>query len=122
MNAFLQLLFTPRNVKVTPVERTAMRLGEQLPLTEAGRSFGSEAELRISPSKLARVHGRIALRDGRWRLSHNVADHRTFLNGTPQADAPLQHLDVLELPDYRAGVPVSQLAGARRADGEACAR
>ena len=50
MNAWL----TPRNVVVTPLERMALRVGELLPLSVAGRSCGSEAELQISPSKLAR--------------------------------------------------------------------
>jgi hypothetical protein len=100
MNAFLQLIFSPRNVKVTPVERTPLLPGEQLPLTEAGRSFGAEAELQISPAKLARIHGRISRREGKWRLSHSAEDLRTFVNGTAQAEATLQHLDVLELPDH----------------------
>ena len=100
MNAFLQLLWTPRNVQVTPVERTALRVGEQFPLGAAGRSFGSEAELQISSVNLARVHGRISLREGQWRLSHTAEDRRTFVNGTPQGDVALQHLDVLELPGF----------------------
>lgn len=100
MNAFLQLLWTPRNVQVTPLERVALAPGDQLALTAAGHTFGSEAQLRISPPKLARVHGRIELRDGRWWLSHTAEDLRTFVNGRPQAEAALQHLDVLELPDF----------------------
>jgi hypothetical protein len=100
MNGFLQLLWAPRNVHVTPVERTALKVGEQLALTTAGRSFGSEAELQISPSKLARIHGRLAFRDHQWRLSHSAADLRTFVNGSPQSEIELRHLDVLELPDF----------------------
>ena len=100
MNGFLQLLWAPRNVQVTPVERTALKIGEPLALATAGRSFGSEAELQISPSKLARIHGRVAFRDQQWRINHTAADLRTFVNGTPQAEAVLQHLDVLELPDF----------------------
>ena len=100
MNGFLQLLWAPRNVQVTPVERTALKVSEQLALTTAGRSFGSEAELQISPSKLARVHGRISFRDKQWRVSHAAADLRTLVNGTPQAEGVLHHLDVLELPDF----------------------
>lgn len=99
MNGFLQLLWAPRNVQVTPVERTALKIGEQLSLSAAGRSFGSEAELQISPSKLARVHGRIAFRDNQWRVSHAAADLRTLVNGSPESETVLQHLDVLELPD-----------------------
>ena len=98
--SFLQLLWAPRNAAVTPVERTALLVGEQLALTDAGRSFGSEGELRISPPKLARVHGRIALRDGQWWLTHTSLDLRTLVNGTPRFEAALQHLDVLELPDF----------------------
>ncbi len=100
MNGFLQLLWAPRHVQVTPVERTALKVGEQLALSHAGRSFGSEAELQISPSKLARVHARIAFRDQQWRLNHSSSDLRTRVNGTPLAEAVLQHLDVLELPDF----------------------
>ena len=100
MNAFLQLVWAPRNVVVTPVERTALKPGEQLPLATTGRSIGAEAELQISPTRLGRIHGRISRRDGQWRLSHTAADLRTLVNGTPQADAVLQHLDVLELPEH----------------------
>jgi hypothetical protein len=116
MNGFLQLLWAPRNVQVTPVERTALKVGEQLPLTTAGRSFGSEAELQISPSKLARIHGRLAFRDKQWRVSHAAADLRTLVNGTPEADAVLQHLDVLELPDSG---PVFRFLTAPIAEGPA---
>ncbi len=100
MNGFLQLVWAPRNVQVTPVERTALQIGETLPLATAGRSFGSAAELQLSGSKLARVHGRLAFRDRQWRLSHSAADLRTLVNGTPESDVVLQHLDVLELPDF----------------------
>ena len=76
-----------------------MKVGEQFALTAAGRSFGSEAELQISPSKLSRVHGRVVFRDKQWRLTHAAGDLRTLVNGTPQAEVVLQHLDVLELPE-----------------------
>jgi hypothetical protein len=100
MSAFLQLLWAPRNVQVIPVERSALSIGEQLPLTSAGRSFGSEAELQISVPRLARIHGRLGLRDGRWWLSHLHEDLRTLVNGRAEAQRALQHFDVLELPDF----------------------
>lgn len=84
---------------VTPVERTALALGEQLPLA-AGRSFGAEAELRVAPTRLGKIHGRLAQRDGQWRLLHAAEDLSTFVNGRLQNEAALQHLDVLELPDH----------------------
>ncbi|GEM_PF-3083847 len=100
MNGFLQLLWAPRNVQVTPIERTALKVYESLPLGTAGRSFGTEAELQISPSKLGRVHGRISFHDGTWRLNHSAADLRTLVNGSPVNESSLQHLDVIELPDF----------------------
>src|SRR5689334_17087028 len=100
MNGSLQLLWAPRNVQVTPIERTPLRVGEQLALAGSGRSFGSEGELQISPSKLARIHGRLSFRDGKWRFSPPVARLQTLVNGTPKAEGVLQHLAVLELPDF----------------------
>ncbi len=100
MNGFLQLLWAPRNVQVTPVERTALTVGEQLALGPGGRSFGSAAELQISPSKLARIHGRVSFKDKQWRLTHTAADLRTLVNGSPRAEVVLQHLDTLELPEW----------------------
>lgn len=85
---------------MTPVERTALKVGESFPLGTAGRSFGAEAELQVSASKLLRVHGRISFRDGTWRLGHSAAELRTLVNGSPVHDATLQHLDVIELPDF----------------------
>ncbi len=114
MNGFLQLLWAPRNVQVTPVERTALKVGEQFALTAAGRSFGSEAELQISPSKLSRVHGRLVYRNKQWRLSHAAGDLRTLVNGTLQAEVVLQHLDVLELPELG---PVFRFLTSSIADG-----
>ncbi len=96
--AWLQLLWAPRNVKATPVERTAMLPGELLALEEGGRSLGSEGELRLQARGVAKLHCRIHFRDGQWRLFHYGYSFSTLVNGVPRLEWVLSHRDVVEIP------------------------
>jgi len=94
--AWLQLLWAPRGVKVTPVERTPMLPGELLLLEDGGRSMGTEGELRIKAPGMAKQHCRIHFRDGQWRLFHYGFSFATFVNGSKRLEWVLSHNDVVE--------------------------
>ncbi len=84
-------------MKVTPIERTALKAGERLMLEDGGRSLGAEGELRLSVRGMAKLHCRIHFRDGQWRLFHYGYAYTTFINGARRLEWVLSHGDVVEL-------------------------
>ncbi|MFT3840033.1 MAG: FHA domain-containing protein [Myxococcaceae bacterium] len=103
--AWLKLLWAPRGVKVTPIERSPMSLGESLELEDGGRSMGTEGELRVTRANreadpdapVKKLHCRIHFRDGQWRIFHYGNSFTTFINGNRRLEWVLAHNDVVEL-------------------------
>lgn len=94
--AWLKLLWAPRGVKVTPIERSPLAVGESLELEDGGRSIGTEGELRVRAPDMKKLHCRIHFRDGQWRLFHYGNSFTTFVNGSKRLEWVLAHNDVVE--------------------------